>query len=60
MYTDINVETTDRRTLSDYQEIAGEQTFNSPPFSYTSTDVREADRGVPQEYLQPPPFALGY
>lgn len=45
-------------TESDYKEITGEQTVNSPPFSCTSTYMREADG--PQEYLWPQPFAPEY
>lgn len=62
VYTDINVEATDRggNSESDYQEIAGDQTVNGQPFSYTHADVRQADERLPQEYLQPPPYAPGY
>lgn len=60
MYTEINVEATDRsgNTDNEYQEIAGEQT--GPQFSNSRSDVRSTGGGLPQEYHQPPPFAPGY
>ncbi|XP_070764955.1 hematopoietic SH2 domain-containing protein homolog [Enoplosus armatus] len=62
MYAEIDMEATDMsgNTENEYHEITGEQTFNDPPFSYTCTDVRLTDGGLPQEYLAPPPFAPGY
>lgn len=62
MYAEVNVEAADRsgNTENEYQEITGEQTFNAPPFSYTSTEVKLTDGQLPKEYLPPPPFAPGY
>ncbi|XP_040897200.1 hematopoietic SH2 domain-containing protein homolog [Toxotes jaculatrix] len=52
MYMEINVETTERSTESEYQEITEEQ--------ITHTNVTLSDEALPLEYLPPPPFAPGY
>ncbi|KAM9357535.1 hematopoietic SH2 domain-containing protein homolog [Symphorus nematophorus] len=62
MYTEVNAEAIQRSgsVENEYQEITGEQTSNCPPCSNTCSDIRLTDRGLPQEYLPPPPFAPGY
>nr|XP_020494584.1 hematopoietic SH2 domain-containing protein homolog isoform X1 [Labrus bergylta] len=62
MNTEMNKEETERRgnTESEYQEIPGEQSFNSPTFSHTCPDMTLTGGELPQEYRQPPPFAPGF
>ncbi|KAM3875873.1 hematopoietic SH2 domain-containing protein homolog [Diretmus argenteus] len=47
-------------TENEYQELPAEQTINGVPFSNPGTTMILIDSGLPQEYLQPPPFAPGY
>lgn len=47
---------TEINTENEYEEITEERTICSPHYPYT--DV--TNRGTPQEYLPPPPFAPGY
>ncbi|XP_078115152.1 hematopoietic SH2 domain-containing protein homolog [Sander vitreus] len=54
MYAEINV------AENEYHEITGQQTFNTPPFLHTCTELTLTDGGAPDEYLPPPPFAPGY
>lgn len=58
MHTEIDMEATDKDGNNDneHQEVAEEQTFNHPQSPCTAVP----DRGLPQEYLPPPPFAPGY
>lgn len=58
MYTENNMEATNKDGNNDkqHQEVAEEQTFNHPQLSCTFVP----DRGLPQEYFPPPPFAPGY
>ncbi|XP_072245691.1 hematopoietic SH2 domain-containing protein homolog isoform X2 [Leuresthes tenuis] len=57
-YAEINLETSDTNedTENEYQEITEEQNFRSHLYD---TDGRLTDQVLPQEYMQPPPFAPG-